>query len=211
MALDAWLIFVGVWFLAGTPLGPNALNCISVSAAQGVARSLWCVLGVLLAGLFFIALVSVGFAALLASHADLFTALKLAGALYLIWMGASAWRRAGAAKSAKARSDTSGSARGLVVRAFAISLSNPKAILAYGAVFSQFVSADAALGAQLAVLVPTALVINAAIYTGYCVAGAGVGRLLSSPVRQRIFDRTVAGFFVFAGAGLIAGELGRRG
>ncbi|MEL6282728.1 MAG: LysE family transporter, partial [Pseudomonadota bacterium] len=95
MTLDQWLLFVGVWFVAGLPLGPNALNCIAVSAQQGLGRSLYAIFGILIAAVFYIAIVSLGLGALLLANEQLFSLLKLAGAGYLIWMGVKLLRTQG--------------------------------------------------------------------------------------------------------------------
>ena len=81
-------------------------------------------------------------------------------------------------------------------------MSNPKAIFAYLAVFSQFVDADAALSGQIAVLVPTALVVTAAIYSGYAALGLGVGRLLATARRRLAFNKGVGGLYILFGLGL---------
>jgi len=163
-----------------------------------------------IAGLIFIGLVAIGFASVLAANADLFSAIKIAGALYLIWMGISAWRKAGRSSAIGDQAQGYRSAYSLVLKSIGISLSNPKAILSYAAVFSQFVSPEVPLAGQLVVLVPTAMGIVAIIYTGYCIAGQGVARLLSSARRKLAFDRFIGGFFVFAGSSLIANEALRR-
>ncbi len=205
MTLDQWLLFVGVWFVAGLPLGPNALNCIAVSAQQGLGRSLYAVFGILIAAVFYIAIVSLGLGALLLANEQLFSLLKLAGAGYLIWMGVKLLRTQGD----EVQIDASAAREPAVIvrQSILISLSNPKAIIAYGAVFSQFISTDAALASQLGVLAPTALVITAVIYVGYAIVGLGVKRVLSSASRRRWFDRSVGGFYIFAGAALAASEL----
>ena len=79
MSFELWLVFVGVWFAAGLPLGPNALNCIAVSAAQGFARALWAVVGILIAAAFYMATVIAGLGAALIANEALFSALKLGG------------------------------------------------------------------------------------------------------------------------------------
>lgn len=205
MTTEQWLLFVGVWFASGLPLGPNALNCIAVAASQGVGRALWAVCGILIAASFYIAAVAFGLGAVLLANEALFTLLKLAGAAYLVWLGIGLLRR-----RAEAPVATAAVARGraeTVQRAILISLSNPKAMIAYGAVFSQFITPDRTLGSQLAVLAPTALVIVAIIYTGYSVLGVGVKRILGSARRMRWFDRCVGGFYVFAGSALAIGEV----
>ncbi|MDF1750734.1 MAG: LysE family translocator [Alphaproteobacteria bacterium] len=205
MALESWLVFVVVWFLAGIPLGPNAINCISISTHVGFRQSLWSVVGILLAALCFIAAVSLGLAGVMLAHANLFMALKVCGGLYLIWMGIRLWRTGDGSASVSGAPRLS--AWRSVRKSFLISLSNPKAILAYGAVFSQFVDPTQSLTAQLSVLIPTALVINALIYGGYCGIGSGVARFLKSARRRLMFNRGVASFYFLAGGTLVGSEL----
>ena len=200
MGLDQWLIFVVVWTAAGLPLGPNALNCIALSASDGFCRSLWAVVGILLAAVCHMAATILGVATVLLANAALFQVLKLIGAAYLIWMGISLWRRKDVMPSA-GRRETATPWRS-VRRGFVISMSNPKAILAYLAVFSQFVKPDVPLTAQLVVLVPTAQAITALVYVGYSALGLGVGRFLNSAKRRTCFNRSVGSAYILAGAGL---------
>ena len=208
MTPETWMLFVVVWFAAGLPLGPNAANCIAVAAAQGFGRALWAVAGILLAGLGYMAAVVLGLGAVLLANEALFTVLKLAGAAYLIWMGlrlilSRAARPDAAPAPALSRAGT-------VRKAVLVSLSNPKAMISYGAVFSQFISPDGALGVQLLVIVPTALVVTAVVYTGYCALGTGVRRVLGTARRMAWFNRGNGGFYVFAGGALAVSELGGR-
>ena len=205
MTLDQWWIFVVVWIAASIPLGPNALNCIALSASAGFRRSLWAVAGLLVAALCHMAVTVLGVAAILLANAMLFQVLKLCGAAYLIWMGISMWRKRNGLPAPDR--PVSLSRLHIVRRAFLISMSNPKSILAYLAVFPQFISLNAPLPERLVVLVPTALTVVVIVYMGYCAAGLGVGRLLRSARRRLAFNRTVGGFYIFAGAGLAVSDL----
>lgn len=207
MSIESWLIFVTIWFLTGIHPGPNALNCVAVSSSFGFRRALWCMMGIIIAAMFYILAVSAGLATVLLANAHLFTALKIAGGAYLIWIGIKTWRSAGVALSENAVSKQPKPAPVLVRDSVLISLSNPKAILAYGAVFSQFIDPQAALWPQLAVIGPTALGITALIYTAYCGLGSGIGRFLSSARRRLFFNRGTAAFFIFAGGGLVSTEI----
>ena len=202
MTWDAWIIFIAIWTLAGLPLGPNALNCIALSAGTGFKRSLWAVAGILLAALCHKAAVVLGAATILLANAQLFALLKLCGAAYLIWMGIALWRKGGQLPSSD-RPRASGRLA-IVRQSFLISMSNPKALLSYLAVFSQFLTPGQPLGPQLAVLVPTALVITGAIYVGYCALGSGIGRFLGSLRRRMLFNRGIGSFYICAGAALAA-------
>lgn len=204
MTVDQWLIFVAVWIAASVPLGPNALNCIAASAGAGFRRSLWAVVGILLAALCHMAATALGVAAVLLANAELFHILKLCGAAYVVWMGVSLWRRRDELPAMGPMA--SASALRLVRRAFLTSMSNPKSILAYLAVFSHFLIPGAPLAARLAILVPTALAISVIVYVGYCAMGAGVGRLLGTVRRRLAFNRSVGSFYIFAGVGLAASD-----
>lgn len=193
MALEQWLAFVAIWTLATLPIGPNAVACMSASIRHGVRRGWMVPLGITLASLLHMAVTGLGLGAVLLTSATLFTAVKLAGALYLLWLAIRLWRapatprRAGEAPAA--------SRLALLRGGTLISLSNPKAVLMYVAVFPQFIVPTQPLLPQLAVLVPTAAAIVLAVYSGYGALGLPLGRWLSSARRLRLFNRVAAGFY----------------
>ncbi|MDJ0894337.1 MAG: LysE family transporter [Alphaproteobacteria bacterium] len=209
MSIEEWLIFVAIWTAATLPLGPNALNCIAAAADHGFSRALWAVVGILVAALCHIAATVMGTAAILLANAALFQALKLAGATYLVWMGVSLWRRRDAGFAVKYRPPAS--RLRLVRQGFLISMSNPKAVFSYLAVFTQFLKPGVPLDAQLIILVPTALVPIAAVYAGYAALGLGIARLLASARRRLSFNRGVGSAYILAGIGLAVAEPGTAG
>lgn len=200
MTFETWLLFLAVWIAASLPLGPNALNCITLSAGAGFRRALWALGGILTASVCHMAATLLGVAALLAAHATLFQTVKLAGAAYLIWMGISQWRSG--ARTDLTQASGCPSRVAIIRRAFLVSMSNPKAVFAYLAVFSQFVEPGSDLIARLSVLVPTSFAITILIYGGYCALGLGIASLLGSIRRRRLFDRTVGAFYIAIGTGL---------
>ena len=205
MSLEAWLTFVGIWIVAGIPLGPNAFNCIATCVAVGFKKSLLCVLGILLAAVVFITIVASGLAALLIANSAVFSIIKIMGAVYIIWLGINLYRKRGQQIELKAQTDLS--AVKIVKNSFLISMSNPKAILSYGAVFSQFIDPNQEVSSQLMVLAPTALVIVALIYLGYCWLGIGVEKLLNSRRRMTIFNKVMGAAYVAAGAAILGYEV----
>lgn len=207
MSMGEWLAFVGIWFLATLPLGPNAANCMLVTARYGVRAMAWPVLGVVLASVIFQTLVYLGIATLLTTAASLFTAVKLIGCAYLAWLGIRLWRSDATPFD---RVETAPPSPVALVRSGClISLSNPKAILSYAALFTQFIDPQTPVLAQAALLTPTALVVLAAVYSGYALAGAPVRRALTSARRVRFMNRSVGGFFVFSAAAIAASEARR--
>lgn len=205
MSFEGWVVFVGIWTAASLPMGPNALNCVAVSASEGFAKSLWAVFGILIAALLHIAATLFGIAALLLANAELFQAFKFLGAAYLVWMGISLWRKKAVAV------DSTMPARQknieIVRRSILISLTNPKAIIAYMAVFSQFIDHQSPLIGQMTVLVPTALTITASTYLGYCVIGRALRGMLTTTRRFRLFDRCIGFFYIAAGTALAVTDI----
>ena len=204
MSLESWMAFVGIWILAGIPLGPNALNCIATSASEGFHKSLLCIVGILLAAMLFIFIVSSGFSVVLVANTKVFAFIKIMGAAYLIWMGINLWKKD--TTDLQLESAKSISRFEIVKNSFFISVSNPKAILSYGAVFSQFVDQTQPLNSQLLVLAPTALCIVAIIYLGYCRLGLGVGRFLSKQKRLRMFNRSIGTAYIAGGVAILGIE-----
>jgi len=206
MTFESWIIFVTIWIAATLPLGPNALNCVAVSAAQGFRSSIWSALGMLLAAIVHMIIAVSGIAAFLAAHPILFDVLRWIGVGYLGWVGLTLLvaRRTMQAQQVRQHLGPAQQVR----RAILISLSNPKAIFGWLAIFTQFVDTGAPLWPQLIILAPTSLFIVFAVYTGYCALGASVNRLLAD--HRKIWIDRVAGstYLVFA-AGLAVADLRR--
>lgn len=87
LSSNAFTIYLFTAFLLAITPGPGifyvAARTLSGGRSEGIASSLGNGLG----GLFHVAAGSLGVSAIVLSSAELFTALKLVGALYLIWMG----------------------------------------------------------------------------------------------------------------------------
>lgn len=207
MTVESWLIFVTIWIAATLPLGPNALNCVAVSAVQGFRSSLWSAVGTLLAaGIHLIVAVS-GIAAFMAANPVVFDGLRWIGVGYLAWMGLTLLLARRALEAQQVRRHRS--ALQQIRRAMLVSLSNPKAIFGWLAIFTQFINADAPLWPQLMILAPTSLSIVFAVYVGYCALGASVNRLLSDH-RKVWIDRLAGSTYLAFAIGLAVTDLQRR-
>lgn len=200
MTFESWIIFVAIWTAASLPFGPNAANCVVASMSNGLWRGLATVVGIVAAALCHMAVTSLGLSTLLLANATLFMAVKWLGVGYLLWMGLTMIR------TKESHLDLTRQARTaplvLARRGFVISMTNPKAILSYLALFPQFLDPAMPAVPQLAILVPSALVIVAVVYAGYCLLGLGVGRVLSTLKRRLLFTRGVGGFFIVSALGL---------
>jgi homoserine/homoserine lactone efflux protein len=136
------MAFVAVALAATFSPGPGVMLAISTALESGVRRTLYSSAGNAM-GVFIVASIAVSGVGLLVRQSPLaFTAVKLAGAMYLVYLGMRQWLAAKAPVTAGAQvADGDGAAfrRGLLV-----ALSNPKGILFFTAVFPQFMPAGEA-------------------------------------------------------------------
>lgn len=153
-SLSQFAAFAAVAILFVEIPGPSLLFTIGRALSVGRRDALLSVLGNALGLLVQVVCVAVGLGALVAASATAFTILRMAGALYVAYLGIQAIRhRADArvaleARVAARRTTSWRSVRtGLVVGA-----TNPKTIIFFAAFLPQFVDTHAAAGPQLLVL-----------------------------------------------------------
>ncbi len=150
---------------------------------------------------------ALGLSALLAASSEAYEAVKIAGALYLLWL---AWKavRQGTALKLNTEGRAAGGLRGAFVAGLAINLTNPKIVLFFVTFLPQFISANDpnasmklfALGLGfIAITTPVnALVILA--------AGRFVGAIKRNPRALRGFDYGFAALMSVFAARLIWDE-----
>ena len=194
MSFEAWIIFAVFWLVFVTTPGPNAVNCITNGMTIGFRRSLVGVLAILTQATLFLLLSAFGITALIATSPTAFTAAKLAGAGFLIFLGVRGWIMAKTPVRVDERP-----ARHIYFRALAIATINPKSVAGYLAAFSQFVQPGVPIWDQMVVIMPTALTLTAISYIGFTALGAGIGRAALGAVFNHWVRRGMAVCFIFYG------------
>lgn len=208
MTFQTWWLFLLMTFVVSATPGPNMLLVMATSARLGLRRSTATMAGCLSAVLAMMTLSASGLAALLQAQPVLFDALRLAGALYLAWLGVQQWRAPVSEDAAPVDggSDAGGalaveaagmpSARSLFLKGWLVAASNPKAILFAAAFFPQFIHADAPALPQFAILLATFTVLEVAWYLVYAAGGDRASRYLRRARVMRWFNRVTGGVFV---------------
>ena len=207
LTLPQFAAFLAAAILITLAPGPDNLMVLSLGMARGrkpgVAFGLGCALGCLNHTL----LAALGVSALIAASPPAFTALKVAGGLYLIWLGVQAIRNARAALAAPKHGKTPAETPGkLFVKGLVANAINPKVILFFLAFLPQFVVSQrghvawqiAQLGALFTV---ETVVIFGAI--GWFAGSLGE-RLARRPAIGTWLDRVAGGIFVALGLRLLA-------
>lgn len=139
--LHEYLLFLAAAIgLVLTP-GPNTVYLISRAITQGHTAGLISLIGVAIGYLFHMLLASFGLSALLLVIPFAYTAVKLAGAAYLLWM---AWDniRPGSKSVFEPRDLPHDSPRKLIQMGLLTSALSPKIAIFYLALFPQFVSPE---------------------------------------------------------------------
>ena len=94
-----FLLFVAAASIIALSPGPGILYVAARTLAGGRSEGLASSLGTAIGGLFHIAAGAAGISALVMASAEAFSLLKIAGALYLVWLGIRTFRSAGRALS----------------------------------------------------------------------------------------------------------------
>jgi threonine/homoserine/homoserine lactone efflux protein len=88
MPIDQLLLFIAAGLLLNLTPGPDVLFTVTQALHSGARAGVVAALGIAAGCLVHIVAAGVGVSALLAASATAFTALKWAGAAYLVWVGA---------------------------------------------------------------------------------------------------------------------------
>jgi threonine/homoserine/homoserine lactone efflux protein len=186
--------------LAATP-GADMALFLSRTLAGGRAQGFAAQAGANVGLIFHTCAAALGLSALLAASAQAYDAVKIVGALYLLWL---AWRaiRHGAVFNVKTGGSVRGGLRGAFVNGLLINLTNPKIVLFFVTFLPQFISAsDVHASAKLFVLGLGFIVITSPINAMIIlVAGRFVATAQRNPGALRLFDYGFAALMsVFAG------------
>ncbi|HSV01200.1 MAG TPA: LysE family translocator [Roseiarcus sp.] len=192
--------------LAATPGADMALflsRTLAGGRAQGFAAQAGASVG-LIVHTFAAAL---GLSALLAASAQAYETVKIAGALYLLWL---AWRalRQGSALKLRADASARGGVRGAFANGLLINVTNPKIVLFFVTFLPQFITAsDSHASGKLFALglgfIAITTVVNAIVIL---VAGRFVAAAKRNPWALRLFDYGFAALMSAFAARLVWAE-----
>jgi len=177
--------------------GPAVLYIVARGASQGRRAALASVAGVHTGTL-------VRLSAIIVASATAFTAVKLAGAAYLIFLGVQTLRQRIPSEASTVVAPQTRSLRRVYGDGVILNILNPKTAVFFLAFVPQFVDMDTSAGTTTQILILGAVFITLGVVTdgAYALASGWVGsRLRGSPKLTRHKD-TVAGA-VYIGLGVI--------
>jgi threonine/homoserine/homoserine lactone efflux protein len=178
--------------------GPAVLYIVTQSAEQGRSAGLASVAGIHIGTLVHVAAAAAGLSALIVASAVAFSAVKYAGAAYLIYLGIRKLLERDDERRAEPRRAP---LRRVFVRGTVVNVLNPKTALFFLAFLPQFVDAErGAVWSQVVVLGLVFVVLGIVSDSLYALAGDAAGSLLRR--RAKLMRRISGSIYVGLGAAL---------
>ena len=197
-----WLYLAAVGVISCTP-GPNVLYVTTRSIRFGFGAAMTGMSGCLLALSVILVASVAGVSAFMLAVPAAFTALKYAGAAYLIFLGIQTWRAPVVSLAADMSSREIPGRFALFRGGFLCGISNPKLLVFAAAFFPQFIAQDAPWAPQFALLVATFLAVETTFYVTYALTARRRARQLMESAWQRRINRVSGAIFAGFGCALL--------
>jgi threonine/homoserine/homoserine lactone efflux protein len=209
VSADRLVTFAVVSFLLIVVPGPSVLFVVGRALAQGRRAALTTVAGNTLGAYVLVVAVALGVGSVVERSVAVFTALKLAGAAYLAYLGVRAVRHRGSWHVDGPAGAPSGGLRTLI-EGFVVGVTNPKTIVFFAAVLPQFV--ERGHGA-----VPAQMLLLGLVFTGLALVSDSVWGLAAGTARdwfarspRRLSAVGGIGGLTMIGLGVTVAATGRR-
>jgi threonine/homoserine/homoserine lactone efflux protein len=194
-------LFVLAGLLLNVTPGPDMLYIIGRSTGQGWKAGAAATFGVSAGCCVHIAAAALGISALITASATAFALLKLAGAIYLVYVGISMLRAKPLALVARAAQPRA-SLRAIFAQGFLTNALNPKVALFFLAFLPQFIDAGAAMKPLAFVLLGAIFTFTATLWNLFVAwTAARMSAALGSHA-VAWFQRAIGAFFVYLGVRL---------
>jgi threonine/homoserine/homoserine lactone efflux protein len=129
--------FIGMMILAATP-GPGVFGTIAKAITQGFKTSLFFIGGLVLGDIIFLTLALLGLSAIAKMLGELFLGVKIAGGLYLVYLGVKMFRNSRIKTDIAAKNEEDNWQTCL--SGLLLTLGNPKPILFYASVLPTIIN-----------------------------------------------------------------------
>jgi threonine/homoserine/homoserine lactone efflux protein len=185
------LVYVGVVVAIALLPGPDTAVVTKNALVHGREAALGSAIGVNIGLSVWTLATALGVAAILRSSATVYDALKLVGALYLVWIGArTLWdsRRRGVS-SAEGAGGRTIDGRGGFLQGVISNLANPKVGIFFTSLLPQFVSPHGSALLQMLILGGIFIAFNVFWMCSYALAAVRLSHILSRARVKAVIDR----------------------
>jgi threonine/homoserine/homoserine lactone efflux protein len=193
---------LAVVLISASP-GPAMVLILRRAALRGFRGAVPTVLGLELGLYVWALLAAAGFAALVAASEVAFVVLRIAGAIFLVYLGVQAWRHRGAVRVEDVKAASGGWWRAFGEGAM-VQLANPKAAVFMIAFYPQFVPADMPLFTTAAALALLQVALEIVLYLALAAGVARAGAWFRRPAVRRRLDAVSGAVLVGLGVRVAA-------
>src|SRR3954463_3684188 len=180
MTIQLYLTYFVACILITIIPGPTVTLIIANSLTHGTRAGLLNVAGTQLGLAIMLGVLLIGLSSIIATMGWWFDWVRIAGAVYLVWLG---WKLLRANSGFGEIGRTPAPRGGFFLQGLLVLMSNPKALLWFGAFIPQFVDPSGNYVGQIVMLGATAMATAAVTDGGYAILAGRTGKVMS---RRRI-------------------------
>jgi homoserine/homoserine lactone efflux protein len=199
MSLELILAYIAACIIFAVVPGPTVTVIVANSLAHGTRAGLLNIAGTQIGLALMIGIVALGLATIIETMSWWFDWVRYAGAAYLLWLG---WKLVKTPASLEPGTAPPTPRCGFVLQGFLVVMSNPKALLLFGAFIPQFVDPHGDYLDQVLLLGVLANVVAFVSDGAYAVL-FGRARVWLTEARMRLVSR-ISGLVLIAGAAWLA-------
>jgi RhtB (resistance to homoserine/threonine) family protein len=206
LGITGFAFFLVAVFLLNVTPGPDTAYIVGRSVAQGRGAGIVSALGISAGCIVHTLACAFGLTAILAASATAFTVVKIAGAIYLIYLGvrlifAKHEDTSDVSNAQASAKSAPKSLRQLFTQGFVTNVLNPKVVLFFVSFFPQFVAADSQHKTLAFLTLGLVFIAMSTVWNSFVawIAGSVTERFSGKPGVKRWLDRGVGGAFVGLG------------
>jgi len=199
-------VFIPTFFFVSATPGMCMTLSMTLGMTVGLKRTMWMMTGELLGVGLVVVLSMIGVATVLLKYPSFFFAFKLAGGVYLAYIGVQMWRSRGRLALQDAADTINNSSRSaLAMQGFITAVANPKGWAFFIALLPPFIDQSLPLLPQLGVLISMILSIEFICLVLYAVGGQSLAHLLRKRSNVRLMNRIAGTLMMGVGVWLATG------
>jgi len=203
MDLHSWYMFTILSFLTIISPGPAILLAINNGLMENIKSVLISSFANIL-GLFCLSSISIlGLGAILQASSTLFLIMKVLGASYLIYMGIKQFRNLENIFNSNASIKVEKNSWKVFRKGFLVSVTNPKPIIFFTAIFPIFLNPSISLVPQFFIMTFTFMFLSFASLMSFAHFAKSFKFWFSSKKRVRLFNHISGSIFIMLGFGLL--------
>ena len=203
--INEYLVYVTLAITITAIPGPAVILTVKNSIKYGVKVSIAVILGNFIAMIILALISALGLGAVILASSTLFATVKIIGCIYLVYLGAKAWRTPLLKNDNQPKPPYQNNKEFVPVfkEGFWVGISNPKAIAFFVALFPHFIDPTRSFFPQFLTLILTIEGISCFILVGYALLSSKTEQYLCKDNSMKFFHKLTGGAFIGFGVALL--------